>query len=262
MAVKTKNISNLQRQLDAAFPNRKKPDGWIGDAAHRARTSGHNPDDTAGSKPAWDGDPDTVAEVRDIDISDDFGGDVTGQQFVDHMVSLPGIATVFRYFIYDGHIWHARDGFKKAAFAGDPHPDHIHGEGAWSQDADNNATFDFRLEEITMGSAWAEDVIPNPKQRADSATNKTTQASFALGDMWQRVYDLRDAVAAQGKALTAAIQAVAAKDVVDEDKLAAALVPGVAAAVVAALPEDRDDITVTELAEAIRSLIQPSAPAA
>lgn len=34
--------------------------------------------------------------------------------------------------------------------------------------------------------------IRNPRQRHDSETNLTTQASFAVGDMWQLIYDLID----------------------------------------------------------------------
>ncbi|MEO3930924.1 N-acetylmuramoyl-L-alanine amidase [Micromonosporaceae bacterium B7E4] len=61
-------------------------------------------------------------------------------------------------------------------------------------------------------------------------------------------------------ALTVApvLAALAAADQVDERALAAELAPALAAAVVAALPEDRDDITVDELTEAFRRLIAPA----
>jgi hypothetical protein len=71
-----------------------------------------------------------------------------------------------------------------------------------------------------------------------------------------------DQVTALGKSLTAAITALSARDYVDEQALAAELAPGVAAAVVAALPEDRDDITPEELQQAIvgalRELVTPA----
>lgn len=108
---------------------------------------------------------------------------------------------------------------------------------------------------------WKRDIIPNPRQRGDSRNNPATSAFFAVGDLWQQVYDLRDAIAAQGRSLLAAVQALATKDTVDENALAAALAPGVAAAVVAALPADRDDITVAELKEAVtgalREMLKP-----
>lgn len=37
-------ITQLQTQLTEAFPDRAKPDGTIGDAAHSSRDSDHNPD--------------------------------------------------------------------------------------------------------------------------------------------------------------------------------------------------------------------------
>lgn len=154
MAVKTANLINLQRQLDLAFPKRKGPDGWIGNDIHWLRISGHNPDDTPGSKPAWDGDPDSIAEVRALDVAADLGDpDVTSTELVRHLVALPGIATVFRYFIHKGFIYHVRDGYNPVAFDGDPHAGHIHAEGAWTQAADNNSTFDFRLDDLVSLSA-------------------------------------------------------------------------------------------------------------
>jgi hypothetical protein len=56
---------------------------------------------------------------------------------------------------------------------------------------------------------WGHDGIPNPAQRPDSpkhvppGTNANTGGSFALGDLWQRTYDLRDAVAALDDKVTA-----------------------------------------------------------
>jgi hypothetical protein len=152
MAVKTKNTQNLQRQLDEAFPLRHKPDGWLGDLAHRGRTSGHNADDTAGSKPAWDGDPDRIPEVRALDVSAELDPGVDSMAVINHLRKLPRFDTVCRYLIHRGKIFHARTGFTPQDYDGgsNPHDHHFHYEGAWSQAADNNDTFDFRLGEVPM----------------------------------------------------------------------------------------------------------------
>ena len=59
------------------------------------------------------------------------------------------------------------------------------------------------------------DIIPNPTFRADSTTNPTTQAAFALGDMWQRIGNVQASVStlatansAMGKQITALIATV------------------------------------------------------
>lgn len=151
MAVLTAGLRNLQRQLTEAFPERHLPDGWLGDAAHRSRTSGHNPDDTPGSKPAWDGDPDKTPEARALDVSADLGPGVRAQTVVDHIRRLPGLSSVIRYIIHDGWIYHVRMAFGAERYDGEnPHTHHIHFEGAWSQGADNNDTFDFRLEMVPV----------------------------------------------------------------------------------------------------------------
>jgi hypothetical protein len=146
--VRTKGLRNLQRQMDARFPNRVKPDGWIGNEEHRKRISGHNPDDTAGSKPAWNGDPDSVPEVRAIDVAADLGDGWRGRDLVAHLITLPNLGTVVRYLIHEGQIWHSRTGFQPEDFDGDAHTGHVHVEGAWSQAGDENETYDFHLERI------------------------------------------------------------------------------------------------------------------
>lgn len=146
----TDGLRNFRAQLDRRWPDRDRTsDGWIGDEAHQGRTSGHNPDDTKGSRPAWDGDPDKIPEVRAEDIDTDLHDpDVTMQDVVDHLIRLPGLELVCRYLILDRKIYHERNNFGPVPYTGDPHDKHLHFEGAWSQAGDNNSTFDFKLEEV------------------------------------------------------------------------------------------------------------------
>jgi hypothetical protein len=121
---------------------------------------------------------------------------------------------------------------------------------------------------------WTDDVITNPAWRADSKTNPTVRANFAIYDLWNQAHNaasaaaavradvaaLKNQITALSTALNTAITALAAKDNVDEAALAEHLSQAVAAAVIAGLPADRDDITPAELQEAIlatmRKLVQ------
>lgn len=110
---------------------------------------------------------------------------------------------------------------------------------------------------------WNQDgIVTNPDQRGDAKTNPTVRAAFAVGDTWQQVYNLRDQVGALGKSLAAAITALAAKDQVDETVLAAQLIPGVVAGVLAALPpgvEVTAEQLQTAIVGALRELAAPAA---
>ena len=170
MAVLTHGLDNLRDQMNARWPNRDKTsDGWLGDAAHQTRTSGHNPDDKAGSKAAWNADPDTVSEVRALDVDADLGEPgSTAQMLVDHIRKLPGVSSVLRYMIYKRKIYHSRDGWAPTAYSGsNPHDKHIHFEGGWTQAADNNTTYNYRLNEVGRPPTAATEDEDMPLTNAD-----------------------------------------------------------------------------------------------
>lgn len=224
--VLTKGLQNLRAQVDEAFPDRDKTsDGTIGDAAHQAETSGHNPDDTAGSKAEWNGDPDSTPEVRAWDMDSDLRmPGVTAQQVVDHIRALPGVASVLRYMIYNRRIYKAANGWAAETYTGpSAHTEHIHFSGAYSQAADSNTTFDYRLEDL-----------------------------MAIGD---DVTKIRDLVEYDQKVLSniqLALQSIAAKvnaDPVDEQAIVAGVLAGLSpAAIAAAIPADLARQVADELA--------------
>src|SRR5690348_18451057 len=88
----TRGLQNLRAQVDAAFPDRDTTsDGTIGDKAHQAETSGHNPDDTPGSRPEWNGDDDANAEVRAWDMDSDLrAAPATAQRSEERRVGKEG----------------------------------------------------------------------------------------------------------------------------------------------------------------------------
>jgi len=107
------------------------------------------------------------------------------------------------------------------------------------------------------------DKIPNdinPGTKGQPGYNENMTVAWALRYASRAQLALEETqaarkdIAALGKSLTAAIAAVAAKDAVDEQALAAALVPGVTAAVLAALPSGSDPVTREELEAALRGV--------
>lgn len=126
-------------QLDERFPNREHgAEGFVGDLAHQSSASSHNPDKTG--KPEY-ADGDSKDEVRawdaDRDLNDPDG--VSMEMVVQHMVTLAraGVLWWIRYIIYNGRIWHKRDGYVTRTYTGsNKHTDHVHVNNDFTQEAD------------------------------------------------------------------------------------------------------------------------------
>lgn len=189
--VLTQGLQNLRRQLNERWPDRDHTsDGTIGDAAHQAEMSGHNPDDTRGSRAAWSGDSDSIPEVRAFDCDSDFREPgTTAQMVVDHIRTLKGLSAVIRYIIFNRTMYHSRDGFKPTPYSGaSAHTEHIHFEGAWSQAADNNTSFDFRLEEVgdmPLTTADADVLINRMAARLKAANPDDDFVRYMRAVVWQ-----------------------------------------------------------------------------
>jgi len=130
MAVRTKALDRMWNDWRDTFPaSNRAEDGWIGDAAHQAETSGHNPDDTPGSRAEYS-DADTIAEVRAIDKDARLNSTITMQQVVDRMLATPGDLVRLRYIIFNGYIWRKAGGWKRETYTGkDKHRTHAHFSG-------------------------------------------------------------------------------------------------------------------------------------
>ena len=146
------NMQRLTDQLKARYPG--VVIYGIGDTAHKRSASGHNEDDTPGSKPE-DEDADNKPEHRAIDV-------MLGPRFpraaawalVAALVTVPANQRRLLYVIFEGSIWRAKGGWKRERYTGsNPHTDHPHVSGEADNDED--------------GSNWILDVPQEDDMQAD-----------------------------------------------------------------------------------------------
>lgn len=124
--------------FDTIAPNRSKAsDGTIGDTAHQAETSGHNPDDTPGVK-AERQDADSKPEVRAGDVTSDLRvPGLTMYNVVQRILATPRDRNRLIYIICDGWIWRASNGWQREKYTGsDQHFGHGHFSGDPASDDD------------------------------------------------------------------------------------------------------------------------------
>lgn len=103
------SLVSLRNEINAAHPGRdKSSDGWIGDAAHNARKSDHNPDYAAGGI------------VRAIDVDKD-GIDT------NRLLAVATANPRVEYVIWNRGIYTRQNGFRRANYTGsNPHDKHMH----------------------------------------------------------------------------------------------------------------------------------------
>lgn len=119
-----KSLTKLREQLNAAHPNRSKvSDGSIGDQAHAARKSDHNPN--------------SAGVVTAIDVTHDPNNGVHGLALAESLKYDPRT----KYVIFAGRIWKARTGLWENYNGANRHDHHVHisvkpdnydDDGAWS----------------------------------------------------------------------------------------------------------------------------------
>lgn len=109
----------LRREIDALFPGRDTTsDGSIGDSAHAARESDHNPD-----RDGW---------VRAIDVDEDLWGarfpdPAFANRLVRKLVAVAKTDKRLKYIIFEGFMWSEKTRWQKWAYGGsNQHEHHIH----------------------------------------------------------------------------------------------------------------------------------------
>jgi hypothetical protein len=120
----------LRDEFDELAPDRDhSSDGSIGDPAHQAEVSGHNPDDTKGV--ATEGsDPDTIPEVHAIDVDADLRKPGWSMERAVQIVvdrHRRGVDNRLNYVIYNRRIWARAYGWvEREYFGANPHDKHAH----------------------------------------------------------------------------------------------------------------------------------------
>jgi len=110
MARLAESLVVLRDQVNAAWPNRNTAsDGWIGDPAHQATPSDHNPN--------------AQGVVCALDITNDPAGP-TAQHLFDAILSAPQVDC--KYIIANSQIASRARGWTVRTYTGDPHTSHIH----------------------------------------------------------------------------------------------------------------------------------------
>jgi len=106
-----KSLVVLRAECNAVAPNRKKTaDGWIGDAAHAARASAHNPN--------------SAGVVCALDITHDPAHGMDGAKLFEHCRTLPH--PNLRYLIHNRKRAGRPDWTVKPYTGSNPHTGHVH----------------------------------------------------------------------------------------------------------------------------------------
>lgn len=133
MAQLSKGAAKLREQMNIRFPKRDtKSDGWIGDPAHAARKSDHNPDRNG--------------IVHAIDLDADFGdpkkdlAQVLAEQLAAHAKGGSKSGKRVSYIIYNRQKWSAKSAWKPRKYTGsNPHTGHVHVSVTTASDSNGSA---------------------------------------------------------------------------------------------------------------------------
>jgi hypothetical protein len=135
----------LRETFNRHCPQRDKTsDGSIGDPAHAASSSDHNPDET-GNTPINDADSINEVHAIDVDVNlrqSDARGPFTMERAVQAILTdcRSGQENRLRYIIYDRRIWSASSSWREQRYTGDnPHDKHAHFSGSYTTSRERNS---------------------------------------------------------------------------------------------------------------------------
>jgi len=190
----------LRSEFNRIAPARDKAsDGSIGDAAHRRRSSDHNPDET-GTVPIRDADRLNEVHGLDVDVNLRRPG-LTMERVVQHILARcrSGAEKRLRYIIFNRRIWEASNDWRERAYSGDnPHTEHAH----------FSASYDTAREAST--ASWHLSTLTQPKgsnvTTLDSADHTAIRADVAsIVDDRATLKTYNDGAAGSGSAIGRAV---------------------------------------------------------
>jgi hypothetical protein len=131
-------LATFRATINEQFPHRdKSSDGWIGDAAHAARKSEHNPDDKG------------CVHAIDVDVDDGDSGRDLRREILNAVI---GHKAVW-YVISNGVIYSRTYGWKARKYTGaDGHFGHVHISILLTSAAENDTTL--RLVKTAAPTPW------------------------------------------------------------------------------------------------------------
>ena len=203
-------LEALRAQLNRIAPQRdRRSDGWIGDTSHAASASSHNPD-RSGS-PEWR-DGDSKDEVRGLDLDSDLKvPGLSMERFVQHLIEgcRSGWIWWLEYIIYRGRIWTRSGGWRTQTYSGsNPHDEHVHVNGRFTNKADSFTGADYRLEELVDDMPTADEVakaiLSAPLDRPEWSPVAKDKPTMRLDAVLETTLNL---VGGEQRAALAAIQA-------------------------------------------------------
>jgi hypothetical protein len=174
-------LVQLRAEFNAIAPARDKTsDGWIGDTAHQAEVSDHNPDET-GNVPIHDADSINEVHAVDVDSTGPWPFDGGMETIVQHLLARcrSGAETRLRYLIYRRRTWSASSSWVEKAYTGaSPHEEHAHFSASYNTGKEAS-TASWHLEELV---ALTDDDITRLVNAIKGADiNPADDSSYSLG---------------------------------------------------------------------------------